>query len=209
MRLSIFKLIEESIPILAKDGFIYVKKRESFEKRMLDLTYRVSFTKAEENQGIRVIPLFFVRHESVEEIFHKVSGVPTEMQFDTATIGLGYNRIEGEDAGSYFVDEEKDIAGFGEFFVKAFYATGIHFFQKFSTLAELDKLLNDSPTEICNLRQEKWLRISTGLIVAKLTKRNNLDSLFATYRRQISDYSSGFFLERFERLVNLLEIEVH
>ena len=89
--------------------------------------------------------------------------------------------------------------------MQVFRTFALPYFEKFVSLAAIDAELNDKPTERTPNRGSPWLRCSTGLIVAKLVGRPNYQELIDIYTEVVSGNAKGFYLKRFQALVQSLE----
>ncbi len=79
------------------------------------------------------------------------------------------------------------------------------YFLRWSSLVAIDAELNDNPNQGTPHRALAWFRCSTGLIVAKLVGRSDYGKLVSLYVNIMSNDNKGFYLKRFQSLVDSLE----
>jgi hypothetical protein len=155
---------------------------------------------------IVVAPDVAVRHEVAERIFHRTSGFRPAQQRTTPTIGGRLAELTRDP--SYEVEIGPDDAPQelrrAERNLRASVDEAERYWARYADLREVDHALNDHPEQDTPHRPMPWLRCSTGLIVARLVQRPDDDELARVYLRQMRAFSDGFYLPRFQALVDYL-----
>ncbi len=187
-------------PKPVKDSFIC--KHESAGS-----IYQLVFLK--NGNGWRIQPSVGVRVDRVEEIFHQTSGFEPKYQKDTPTIGGFVGSIRGginRDC-EFLSSGEEDIPQVADALIRILYEFAMPWFQRFSSLPAIDAELNDKPSERTPNRVAPWLRCATGSIVAKLVDRPHYDELVAVYLDAMRNSDKGFYLARYQALLDSLDRE--
>lgn len=125
-----------------------------------------------------------VRVDAVEAIFHRFSDRPKADQKRSTTIAteLLYlcDQARWQSLEPWLKDVDdvvraaEDVHSFAEEIAEPFFA--VH-----STLEDLDRVLNTTPTEPCALRVIEWERAAAGIVVASLLHRSDLSQLAHIY----------------------------
>jgi hypothetical protein len=204
LKIAMFESIRQQ---LMGEGFILQAPKHRFIRRRDGITYIFQLVCLEARPGWRIQPDVAVRIDRVEEIFHRTSGFEPRYQKDTPTVGGAIGNImQGDNrACEFLLESDSDIASVSQESVRVFREFAVPYFNRFSSLSEIDAELNDAPTERTPHRVAPWLRCAPGLIVAKLTGRPNYDQLVDIYGDVMRRSDEGFYLKRFEALVKSLE----
>jgi hypothetical protein len=151
-------------------------------------------------------PNVAVRIERVEEIFHRSSGFDVKFQGATPTIGAAVGVLQAEDARAceFPIGSEGEIPALTRQILGTFDTFALKYFERFSSLAAIDRELNDKPCERTPNRGVPWLRCSSGIIVAKLVNRPNFAELEKYYNDKMEKLSNGFYAPKFRSLVDSL-----
>ena len=187
-------------PKPAKHGF--VRKQEAAV-----WIYQLVFL--ENGIGWRIQPSVGIRIERVEEIFHRTSGFEIKYQKDTLTIGGFIGSIRGGTNRDceFLLNKEEDIPQVADALIRILHDFAVPWFERFSSLPAIDAELNDKPSERTPNRVAPWLRCATGSIVARLVDRPNYDELVAIYVDAMRSSDKGFYLERYQALLDWLARE--
>lgn len=194
-------------PGLVADGFKLVAPKDRFEKRNGDITAIFQLVCLDGKPGYRIQPNVGVRIERVEKIFHQTSGFEPKFQKDTATMGnsIGmFLRGDGR-ACEFLLRLESETAPVAEEIAGAFREFALPYYDRWASLAAIDEELNNRPTERSVHRPMLWFRCSTGIIVAKLRGRTDYGRLVALYTEAMAADNNGFYLKRFQGLLQSLE----
>ena len=204
LKRSLFELIAAP---LANHGFKLKTAKDSFLRKHDSETDIFQLVCLDGKPGWRIQPNVAVRIERVEAIFHQTSGFEPKYQSDTPTIGGFVGNIADGDnrACEFLLEDNRDLSLVAGNIVNVFIQIGLPYFDKFRSISEIDKELNSSPTERTPHRVAPWLRCSTGVIVAKLSGRPDYGELVEIYLDVIRKSDKGFYLRRFEALLQSLE----
>jgi hypothetical protein len=198
-------LVLESVGSRLKSlGFRLVKNKKWFVRTVDSRTQNYQLVALDGNSGYRICPSVSVRFEEVERIFHKTSGFEPEYQKDTPTVGIDLWSVYGKDGYQMPLKQEADLETVASRVLTIFQEKAQPYFSQFSTLAAVDSAINDQPRERCIHGGLPWRRCSTGLIVAKLTGRQNYNELVSIYCEIVRKDAGGYYLPRFEALLSNL-----
>ena len=148
-----------------------------------------------------------VRHERVEDLFHRSSGFDPEFHAGTVTMGVMISTLKGGGVRGceYLLGTTEQVDEVAEKVVHELHECGPPYFERWSSLDRIDAELNDDPFRRSIHRSLAWFRCSTGSIVARLVNRSNYRELVATYREIMSKDNKGFYYKWFDRLLSDLE----
>ena len=192
---------------LSAEDFRLDAKRSIFVRRYEGTTEIFYVTCTNAKPGHWVTPGVGLRFGTVEEIFHRTSGWDPKFQKDTNTVGTQVGvLIDGKGTSCRFLlESESEIAFVTEKVVSVFRKFALPYFVQFGSLAAIDAELNDHPAERSVNSSLAWFRCSRGLIVAKLTGRPDYEQLATFYLDVMTRDNKGFYLQRFESLVESLK----
>jgi hypothetical protein len=200
-------MFESLVAPLRGHGFTLRASRDQFVRRHDDVTDIFQLTCLDGKPGLRVQPGVAVRFDLVEEIFHRTSGFEVKHQKDTPTIGSKVgNILSGSNRTCEFqIESRAHLQRATEGVLSVFLEFALPYFEKYSSLQAVDAELNTRPTERTPNRIAPWLRCATGVIVAKLTGRTDYDELVRVYTDVMKHSDRGFYLARFQALVESLK----
>lgn len=143
------------------------------------------------------------RLDIVEDIFHRTSGFEKKYQAGTYTMGGALHEITGRSEFNMRLDA-KQVSSYPHDMLfsddmQLFYNK---WYERFSSLRQIDEELNDDPERDTLYRAMSWFRCSTGIIVARLVSRADYVTLAQKYTQTMETASGGFYLQRFEKLLN-------
>lgn len=138
-----------------------------------------------------------IRVESIEAVYHRTSGYDAKFHKGTTTIGMEYE-------GRFEFEDEEDVEAAVDGLYEIFLQQALPFYRHASSLAAIDKLLNESPADDSTYGAPPQ-RYHYGMIVAKAVGRKRLNHLAKTYRRKLSAFSDGFYLPQFDALLSDLQ----
>jgi hypothetical protein len=198
-------------PELARAGFAFRPALERFVRKAgkgVTHFYHVLIT--ESQPFARVDVHLALRLDAVEDIFHGTSGYEKKYQRWTPTMGGALDAITGNPEFKMLVERESGPQQAKSLLLSpamlAFYED---WHSRLSKLENIDRELNDDPLRETPNRPMPWLRCSTGIIVASLTARADYDALAHTYTEVMRGFSNGFYLPRFELLLDELPKEMN
>jgi hypothetical protein len=203
------QLFESVNSELAHEGFILQAGKERFVRShpggITDLFQLVCLDA--KPSGYRVQPNVGIRIETVEDIFHISSDMEPQYQKETPTLGGAVgNILTGSSRSCEFrLASLSDVTAVTTEILRVFREFALPYFDKYSSLPEIDAELNDKPQERTPNRGMSWLRVSTGIIVARLVGRDDYLQLVEMYEERMRRENNGFYLKRFQRLLESLE----
>lgn len=207
LKLEIFEHLK---PRLVDHGFKLKAAKETFRRQHDGVTdmFQLIFldNKIDDKPGWRIKLSIAVRVEKVEEIFHQTSSFDQKYQSDTATIGSSLNYLTGisRDDSEFPVNSIDEVPLVCSLILDAFSNFALFYFKRFDVLAEIDRELNTKPLEYNSNRGVPYFRCTTGLIVAKLVGRADYEYLVEVYTEIMRTSDKGFYLKRFQALVDSL-----
>lgn len=199
------ELIATLEPRMAARRFSLVKSKQWFQHKQpgLKQIYDLEFV---DRVDYSVRPAMSIRIDEVERIFHRTSGFEKQYQSSTSTLGTSLWRLS-EDLEQFrydlgHVDQVPRIASLIE---SAFDTVAAPWFEKYSTAAAVDAVLNKAPDKFGVYHFFPHMQYAHGVIAARLNQRHNYDELAATYSKAMKRISKGFYSDDFEALVRDLE----
>lgn len=187
-------------------GFSAQKKNDRFFKRVNFGCLYYQFAFLSKAGWLFVVPAACIRFDQVESIYHRTSGTPPEMQADTFTIGIDFDRHFNDQTLRFVAKEAADLTHLVPSLLWAFDTYAEPFYSEFGSIIAADTALNDRPSEPCPYRPMPWLRAASGLIIAKLAGRENFQALANIYQEQVASFSNGFYKGRFNHLLDILSL---
>lgn len=151
--------------------------------------------------GGRVVPAVGIRIDRVEALLHRASGLEERFARDTMTIGAEVGSLLDSGPVEIPVATPEDVPRAVNVATGLFDAVAIPYFDTYSSLEAVDHLLNDDPSATTPHSPSEWLRASTGLVVATLSRSRDFSALEQTYRSKVARLDRGFYLPQFDVLV--------
>lgn len=189
---------------LTQHGFKLNRQLAEFTRRSKSGWHQYQIVFVLKDSGWDIRPAIFIRVHQVEDIFHRTSGFEPKYQKGTPTIGLSLSSyVDEPNKYSYMLTEESQIDELASLYLSAFDELALPFFQKYDDLDVMEKIINSDPYDI--KFTGPIFKGSKGLILAKLTKRDNYDELVRRYTHYYEQLSDGFYLPSFKALVDSLE----
>lgn len=202
-------LLELLVPQLAERGFKRQGSRESFLRKHADRVDVFQLVFLDGKPGWRIQPNAGVRFDTVEDIFHHVSGFEAKYQKDTVTVGAPLGIILGETARGceFILESDTELESIAREVIASFENIALPYFSNWSNIKNVDSALNDDPSlRVPKLRGGlAWFRCSTGIIIARLTNRKDYDRLVSFYGDVMAVDNNGFYSKRFDLLVKYLK----
>ena len=165
----------------------------------------MQFAVLSDKPGYRIRPVVCVRFDEIENIFHRTSGFEPEYRSTTPTLGIDLASTFGEEIYEVALRADADLTPTAARLLDVFRERAVPYFAEFSELADVDRVINDRPSEHCIHGGLPYRRCSTGVIVAKLRGRRNYDELTSIYRSTLE--INKFYLAGFDRL--LLDLDTY
>ena len=201
-RAELMKTLE---PRMAARGFRLVKSQDLFRKKQTGIKwiYRLHFLnyvdyKVELQMAIRI--------DEMEKIFHRTSGY--EKKYQSSSVGLVaalWSFVGDHEQFMYDLSRVDQVPRIASQIESAFDTVAAPWFDKYSTVAAIDSLLNKEPDKFSIYFLFPWLQYAHGLIAARLNQRPNYDELAAIYSKAMKRISKGFYSDGYEALVRDLE----
>lgn len=204
LKINLLALIRDKV---ASDGFTFKAGKDLFVRQHNGICDMFQLVFLNAKPGWYVQPNVGVRIDRVENIFHMTSGFEAKYQKDTPTIGGSIGNIRGNSNRDceFLLESESQVDTIACKIISEYNHFALLYFNKFSSLTAIDEELNNDPNESNVNRVSTWLRCSTGTIVARLVERKNFDELVEKYRDILSHTDKGFYLARFQNLVESLK----
>lgn len=154
-----------------------------------------------------VVPGAGVRFDAVESIFHQASDVPLADQPQWSTVGCSLKDLAPKAEVCPSIRPGADVAAVVEVLLDGFRRYAQPVYDKFATVADVDREVNADPHVPGLYRSLAWFRAATGTIAAHLVKRPNLNALVATYWAILTTDNNGFYRQYYERLLTVLDLK--
>jgi hypothetical protein len=201
------EVLESVFADVSRLGFALKASKDSFIRAANGISDVFQLVFLDGKPGWRIQPNIGVRIEKVEEIFHRTSGFDSKLQQDTVTVGGGVgNILSGDNRSCEFgVVSESEVPAVSKEVGRVFTEIALPYFERFHSLSAIDAELNGKPTERTPNGRAPYLRCATGVIVAKLIGRPNYDELVNIYTEFLRQSDRGFYLKRFQSLVESLQ----
>jgi hypothetical protein len=124
-----------------------------------------------------------------------------ELSYDTILLNKSeyFNNLNYK----YKIENIDDILEWGKI-IKEFYTNyAVPFFEKYSSIDAIDKLLNENPSEKVIYLDDLGWRIIKGLIAAKLNSNPKYPELRAYYKSEVESKFQGYFM--YEKCMKTIE----
>lgn len=201
-KLDLFNCLSEDLKV---EGFTYSKSKGGFIRKtdFGQQWYTFLFYKYSGEEGFTINPVIQVRFDEVENFFHETSYFNKREQKGTSTIGCSVENYlaDGEDMFRQEIGEDGDIIEVCTYYYDLYFRIVAPFFKKYTTLESLDKLINSDPEKELSLINFIF-RGAKGAIIAHLLGRDNLSELIEIYGIQYARFSSGFYKEDYDKVVD-------
>jgi hypothetical protein len=202
LRNEILKIVGETLR--QKHDFILNKSLGEFTKKYKGGWDKFQLIFLKRDDAWEIVPAMLIRRDVVEEIFHQASDFEEKFQKATPTIGASIEDYVGDKTSRYRFDlsEESQIDFIADKIIILFTDVALPFFRKFGKLAALDFALNEDTADLT--LTGPIFKGYKGMILAKLNRRNDYQSLVECYTDYYEKYSKGFYLPEFRKLLNIL-----
>lgn len=201
LRVALLLKLGEQLNVM---GFTLNKSQSEF-KKTLSLgweKYQIVFLKRE--FGWELKPSLLLRIDKIENIFHEISGFEEKYKNGTHTIGISIeDYLHDGNKYRYSLTHENQVDEISRELFNVFNKVALPFFEKYSSLAAIEEVLNQNPYDT-SLTGSIFKGYKT-IIMAKLMQRNNFNDLVNIYQKYYSEFSNGFYLPEYEKLVEVLQ----
>lgn len=196
----LLKLLSEQ---LKSYDFVLNKKDAEFVKKDQEgwLKYQLIFLNRDAGWEINLGML--IRKNIIENIYHQASYFEPKYHETTPTLGITVeNFINNNKEYRCYLRSEKDIQTCLEFVMQTFTKIALPFFEKYNNIEEMDKAINikSGNSIFSGLKYGGTL----GIILAKLTKNRDYEFFLNKYWKYYADFSNGFYLPEYEKLVKVI-----
>ena len=200
------ELMKSLEPRMAARGFRLVKSMEWYQQKQpgIKRLYELEFINCGDYNSVR--PGIRMRIDEVEKIFHRTSGYEKSAHSSTSTLGRPLWKLTEDhkqfqyDLGD--VDHVPVVASLAE---SAFDTMAAPLFEKYSTVAAVDSVLNKDPYKFGIFHFLPYMQYAHGVIAARLNQRPDYGKLVDIYSKAMKRIAKGFYSDRFEALVRDLE----
>lgn len=125
-------------------------------------------------------------------------------EYDTIAAGISnyFNDIHYR----FQIEDSDDIQRWGEIVKQFYYEYAIPFFEQYNTVAAIDKLFNETPTEKVPYCDDLGWRIIIALIAAKLNLNPQYRKLRDYYESEVEEKFQGYFMyEKCMKVIDFLD----
>lgn len=200
------ELKKQMLAILANKitpyGFSFKKSQECFMKKTEWGWYEYQILSYNFSYGYEIKTTMSIRYHQVADIYHQISSFEPKYQKGTATIGCFINKLKQNE--NYDLNEEDDIESIVNSLEKEFTEIVLPYFENNSSLVAIDKLINTNPEED-NINCTMHFKCFYGLIIAKIIQNPNYEHLKSVYSKQIKLLDNGFYVENYNKLLEVLQ----
>lgn len=198
---NLFKCLQER---LSDAGFRFIKSKDGFIRKTSfgQQWYTFLFYTYEGVEGVEVNPVIQIRFEEVEIMFHETSSFSEKDSKGTSTIGCSIENYLGDCSDSFRqkIVDNNDVEAACSFFYRLFQETGERFFSDYTTLNDLDLLINSEPKSELVLIHPIF-RGSKGLIIDHLLGGKNREFLTDVYSDSYTEFANGFYKPDYEGVI--------
>lgn len=186
------------------EGFELIIDKKQFRRTYQNSFQNIIFAVSEVQKEFWIEVNFGIRNHQIEQIAQQfLNNLPNfRNDANTLVINIGkYNNMKYfrfKVIDDYYMDDITfEIKDF-------FFSKGFGFLEDSIFLSEIDRILNDKPTQNCPFLYNQVHRCFKGTIVAKLTDRLNFADLVGIYREFLLKTATDEELFNYERLVSFL-----
>jgi hypothetical protein len=185
-------------------GFVLNKAQAEFTKRLKDGWEKFQLIFLTRSEGLEINPVVLLRKNLVEDIYHKASYFETKYHKTTSTIGIALENFHNDGNGYRLsLASETDILPCYHRILYLFNNVAIPFFEKYSSLEELDREVNTETRE--SIFSGPKYEGNLGIILAKLVDNPHYFKLEEKYRNYYKQIDNGFYLSEYEGIIEVLK----
>lgn len=202
------ELLERLDNTLQKEGFKLSRSAGEFTKRKSDGWWKYQVIFLDRDYGWELNLGMLIRKNVVEEIFHEISGFGEQYKKGTPTIGITVENYlhDKNDRYRFDLQNDADIENIRRQLIGIFYDYAVPFFEKYDVIGEIEKAVNAMNVDVDNSSLTgPVFNGFKGIILAKLCNKENYRSLMRDYYEYYSNFSDGFYLPNFEKLIAYLD----
>ncbi|ANH81960.1 hypothetical protein A8C56_14165 [Niabella ginsenosidivorans] len=203
------ELFEGMCGAFKEHGFDFIKRKNAFQRTTTDCVQSFYFLIHKNEDGVFIEPRWSIKIPSILDIYHKVATKEKQYYEDTPVLENSLGELieyfdNGNTTGSgksmeYLVETEDDIQTLIKVIPKRFEKYVLSYFNKNSTVDQIDKLLNENPRKLSIHQWLYPLRACMGLIAAKIMNNPRINELVDIYEQELQDALPAYRIE-FEKL---------
>ncbi len=200
LKQQVLNSLDEKLKIF---GFKSKKSDDSFVQNTEFGRNMFSVTFLKKGTGWNIRPGLLIRFDIVENLFHQISDFEKKYQKGTPTMGTSIEDLDINGLETRFdLTEEEQIDIVTDKLFELFKSVGIPFFEKNNELRSAERAVNQdvSSTHLTG----PIFKGMKGLILAKLFNRKDFTILQEKYLHYYENFSDGFYLPEYKRLMELL-----
>jgi hypothetical protein len=206
---AIAKLISDLQAHFKAEGYTYDKSWQGFVKKDGDLSFLFSLNLFVHPDAFTIRPRGAIRHDTIEGIFHRVSGAPDTVKKLSGTV-LWNRALERRvpKPDSFTVDRVSQLSA-AVSFTKGFFTNWIEpFFRANTSLNAISDGFNQNANILNAKIVTDWFEmLGRATIAAKLAKRDDYETLKRKFREVLRTAKSAHPNARsaFDSLVEILD----
>ncbi len=186
--------------LFEKDGFVYKKTINQFEKKEDDYTSIFNILQTAWSNHISISIRLYISQKQIENIYEKIVGKSHKLSIGNTIDTIyaspdGRKVVNGDLSINIYFDDDVEAAV--ESLENYYNTIAKPYFEKYQTLNAIDDILNNPPFEHSPANAGLGLdeRCMKGLIVARLVDNPNYEKLVNTYdeaiKRTMNEESIG------------------
>ncbi len=185
-------------------SFVLNKAQAEFTNRLKDGWEKFQLIFLTRSEGWEINPAVLLRRNLVEDIYHKASYFEAKYHKTTPTIGINLENFHNDGNGYQLtLASEIDILPCYHRILYLFNNVAIPFFEKYSSLEELDKEVNIETRK--SIFSGPKYEGNLGIILAKLVDNPHYFKLEEKYRSYYKQIDNGFYLSEYEGIIEVLK----
>lgn len=203
---AIAELIAGLRPFFERREFKYAKPYQAFRRTKGDLQWSFGLGFFVHPDAFTIRPAAAVRHDTIERIFHQVSGAPETVQRDSVTVSWDWPLEKVTPKPWTFTVDRRSQLPTATKFTQNFFVKWVEpFFREHSDLAAISSSYNDNQRILCARVVPDWFDVlGRALIAARLAERSDYDVLKREYQRALANRKSSYPADSFDALVGIL-----
>jgi len=199
-------------PRMENRGFAYDKPYHAFRIKAGEISRYFGLGFSFGACALLLHPSASIRHETIEQLFHRVSNAPAAVQRDSGTVSWQWAlQKKVPKPNSFSVDRLSKVKKGVEFTERFFVKWVEPFFGDHSNLEAIDRSLNDGRAILRAKFIPDWFEmLGRALIAAKLAGRSDYEALKQEYRRSLRKHGTQYPNPEklFDALAQILDQEV-
>ena len=146
-----------------------------------------------------------IRLDAVENLAFPFTNNPAGFRGDSMTLVTPLARLFGRRHERHELATEADADAAASQIVRQLESEGLSFLNRYFNSRLMDVLFNEEPEKLLPYLHNATNRCLRGITLARLTQRDDFETLVRAYRQQLSlQHATEAAIARFEQLVNIL-----